>query len=386
MIHQDIERIVKSVIKSKSNFIGLHEPSFDQNDIYHVGKSIRSTFVSTMGEYILKFEKQLKKFTKSKFILSTNSGSSALHLALKTVGVTKNTNVILSPLTFVATANAIKYNDAELIFIDVDKKNFCLCHKALQNFIIKRTYKKNGKVYCKSNKKILSAVIVTHVFGSAANIKEIIKICKKYKVKLIEDAAESLGSFVSNRHLGTFGDIGVLSFNGNKIITTGSGGCILTNNSKYYNRCKHLASVAKLAHPWQFIHDEVGWNYRLNNLCASLGYSQLEKLNTILKKKRKLKNKYKKFFKKHKDISIIDFELAGALKSNNWLIPLDLGKYHNKRNFILEYLNSKKIQSRPIWKLITSLKPYKKCENFGIKNAKEIEKKIIFLPSSPGLV
>jgi perosamine synthetase len=386
MIEKYLENKIFKAINIKNSNVGLHEPFLSKQDHAEVKKCIESTFVSTVGIYINKFEKKLSSITGAKYVIATNTGTSALQAALFVSGATSETNVILSPVTFVASANAIKYNNAIPIFIDCDDKNFCLCPDQLKIFLEKETYLKDNKRYFKKNRKVISAILVTHVFGSAALIDKIAKLAKKFSIKLIEDSAESLGCFYKNKHLGTFGSIGIISFNGNKIITTGAGGAIITNSKKLYLRAKHLISVAKKPHPWKFEHDVIGWDYRMPNLCAALGFSQLKKFNMILKKKKKLKKIYKRLFSNNKLVEFIDFDELNFFKSNNWLNAIRLKKDSNKRNKILNYLNKKGYQCRPVWTLINKLKPYSKCYTYKIRNAEKIEKEIIFLPSSPNLV
>ena len=276
---KDLEKKILKIVKKKT---GLHEPTFDQLDILEVSKCIKSSFVSTYGYYVLKFEDSLKKFTKSKYVIATNTGTSALHIALKLVGVRKDTNVIIPTLSFVATGNAVIYNEAIPIFMDSSENSFCLDEKKLEKYLTYNTYYFKGKRYSKHNKKIISAIIVTHVFGSTSDMKKIIKIGKKYSIPVVEDCAEGLGSFYKKKHLGTFGDVGILSFNGNKIITSGSGGAIITNSKKKYLEALHLVSVSKIKHKWKFFHDRLGWNYRMSSLSASLGYSQLTKIKSFI--------------------------------------------------------------------------------------------------------
>ena len=248
---------------------------------------MKSSFVSTYGQNVIKFEREIKKLTKSKFVIATNSGTSALHIALKASGVEANSNVILPTLSFVATANSIIYNNANPIFLDSNNDNFGLCENSLLDFLNTHTYLYKKKCYFKKNKKIISALIVANIFGSMSNIEKILKISKKFSIPLIEDSAESVGCNYKGKHLGTFGSAGILSFNGNKIITSGSGGAILTNSKKIYQKAKHLCSVSKIPHKWNFLHDQLGWNYKINSLNAALGISQIKKLNQILLKKKK---------------------------------------------------------------------------------------------------
>ena len=381
-----VEKLIETNLLKifKKNKIGLHEPSFNKKDLDNVKKCVQSTFVSTSGKFIQKFEKKIKEITKSKYVVSTNSGTSALHIALKCVGVTENTNVIVSPLSFVASVNSIRYNNSDPIFLDCEKENFSLCPVILKEFLMGQTYRLNKNLYFKKNKKKISAILVTHVFGSSAKIDQLLKISKEFNIPLVEDSAESLGCFYNKIHLGNFGQIGILRFNGNKIVTTGAGGAILTNSKKLYNESMHLIRVAKKKHLWDFNHDQVGYNYRISNLSASLGYSQLDRLNSILKKKKILQNKYRELFKESKYFNFVDFDKINKLRSNYWLNGIILKK-KSKKTKILNYLNKKGFYCRPAWRVLCDLKPFKKYYRYKIKNAYDLEKTLIFLPSSPNL-
>lgn len=384
---RNISEIKKKILNlSNGRNCSLHEPLLDNADILEVNKCIKSSYVSTVGEYVNKFEKKLSSFTKSNYVIATNSGTSALHIALKISGVKKDTNVILPTLSFVATANAVLYNQAEPIFIDSSIENFSLCHLSLKKFFENETYTYKKKRYAKHNKKIISAIIPVHVFGSCCVIDEIIKIGKKYNVSVIEDCAEGLASYYKKKHLGTFGKVGILSFNGNKIITSGSGGAIITNSKKLYKKALHLVSVSKIKHKWRFRHNKLGWNYRMSSLSAALGYSQLLKIRDILSKKRRLKDFYKNLFRNNKNFEFINYRKIKYLNSNYWLNAIKIINKKISRDQVLNYLNDSGIFARPIWDLLHTLPMYKKFKSYKIKNSKKLEKEIIFLPSSPGLI
>tara|TARA_B100000787_G_scaffold167862_1_gene155431 strand:+ start:25299 stop:26453 length:1155 start_codon:yes stop_codon:yes gene_type:complete len=383
LVEKYIENSLLKILARKN--IGLHEPKFNNKDLENVKKCVKSTFVSSAGKFIDQFEKKLKKITGSKFVIATNSGTSALHIALKVVGVQENSCVIVSPLSFVASVNAIRYNNSDPIFLDCEKDNFSLSPSILKDFLINQTYRKKEGVFFKKNRKKISAILVPHVFGASAKIDELIKISKNYKIPVVEDSAESLGCYYNKTHLGTHGNIGVLSFNGNKIVTTGSGGAILTNSKKLYKECLHLVKVAKKKHLWEFNHDRVGYNYRISNLSSSLGCAQLDRFNLTLIKKKLLHEKYKKYFQNNKYFTFIDFDQIDNLASNYWLNGIVLNKKYKKEK-ILNYLNKKGFYCRPAWKILCDLKPFKKFHKYKIKNAYELEKQLIFLPSSPDLV
>ncbi len=382
-ITKNLKDKIFSVVKKKT---GLHEPNFDISDIREVSRCIQSSFVSTYGKYVLEFEKNIKKYTKSKYVIATNSGTSALHIALKLVGVQKATNVILPTLSFVATANAILYNDALPIFLDSSEKNFCLDEKKLEKFLQNETFSKKNKRYSKHNNKLISAIVPTHVFGNCCDIEKIIKIGKKYSIPVVEDCAEGLGSFYKNKHLGTFGDVGILSFNGNKIITSGSGGAIITNSKKKYLEAMHLVTVSKQKHKWRFFHDKLGWNYRINSLSAALGLSQLKKINKILNKKKRLHLKYKDIFKDDENFEFVDFRKINYYKSNFWLNVIRIKSNKISKNKVLDYLNENGIQCRPIWDLLHTLPYLSKFKNYQIKESEKLFNDVLLLPSSPGLI
>ena len=383
-IEESLYKDIYDVIKKKK--AGLHEPDFNKTDIKTVSECVKSSFVSTYGKFVTKFENSLKIFTKSKYVVATNTGTSALHIALKLVGVKNNTNVILPTLSFVATGNAVIYNAAIPIFLDSSEKTFCLDEIKLEQFLINNTYVHKGKRYSKHNKKIISAIITTHVFGSTCNIEKVIKIGRKYSIPIVEDCAEGLGSYFKKKHLGTFGDVGVLSFNGNKIITSGSGGAIITNSKKKYFDALHLVSVSKIKHKWRFFHNKLGWNYRMSSLAASLGYSQLKRIKKLILKKKKLHKQYIKKFTKNKNFELMRLDDILNLKSNYWLNAILIKNKKISRKKILNHLNKKGIQCRPIWDLLHTLPHFKKFKSYNIIGSEKLFNKAVLLPSSASLV
>ena len=380
---KELYQKINKVIKKKS---GLHEPTFDHLDIREISRCVKSSFVSTYGKYVTKFEGLLKEYTKSKYVIATNTGTAALHIALKVAGVKKNTNVLLPTLSFVATGNCVIYNEANHIFLDSSESSLCLDEKKLEDYIKKETIFFKKKRYAKFNNKVISAIVTTHVFGSSPNIKKIISIGKKYSIPVVEDCAEGLGSFYKKKHLGTYGDIGVLSFNGNKIITSGSGGAIITNSKKKYLEALHLVSVAKVKHKWSFFHDRLGWNYRISSLSASLGYSQLKKIRNILKKKKILHQRYKKQFKNNQNFKIIDLDSHNNLKSNYWLNAIQINTKNISKTKVLNYLNKRGVQCRPVWDLLHTLPYFSKYKSYKIENSNKLFNSVILLPSSPNLI
>ena len=382
-LYKNLYKKINNIVKKKS---GLHEPKFDKDDIKTVSSCIKSSFVSTYGKFVVKFEKSIKKITSSRYVIATNTGTSALHIALMLVGVKKDTNVLLPTLSFVATGNAVLYNNAIPIFLDSSENTFCLDEIKLEKYLKLNTFSINGKRYSKHNKRIISAIIVTHVFGSYCDMEKVLKISKKYCVPIVEDCAEGLGSFYKKRHLGTFGNVGILSFNGNKIVTSGSGGAIITNSKKLYLQALHLVSVSKIKHKWKFFHDKLGWNYRMNSLSASLGYSQLKKIGSLISRKKILHNKYKKQFENDKNFHLVNLERNTNFKSNYWLNALRIDNKKISKKKTLDYLNDNGMQCRPIWNLLHTLPHFKKFKNHDIDGSKKLFDKIILLPSSPSLI
>ncbi len=372
---KEIVEFIKKLYKK--DFVPLHEPVFTGNEKKYVNECIESTFVSSVGEFVNKVEEKLCEITGSKYAIATVNGTSALHIALKLVGVRENTEVITQPLTFVATCNAIKYCGAEPVFVDVDKKTLGMSAENLEHFLEKYAEKKGNKVFNKITKKEITAIVPMHTFGHPCEIDKIVEIASEYNLPVVEDAAESLGSLYKGKHTGTFGVLGVLSFNGNKIVTAGGGGAILTNDEELAKKAKHLTTTAKIPHRWEYYHDEVGYNYRMPNINAALLLAQLENLDYFVNQKRKLAKIYKDFF----DNIQIDFitEPKDA-RSNYWLNAILLNSKEKKELF-LEYTNKNNIQTRPVWKLIYKLPMYRNCFKLETKNSEYLEERIINIPS-----
>jgi len=378
--------IVKSIQKVTGRGVHkLHEPLFAGKEINYLKKTIKENFVSSSGKYVNKFEEKVKKYTKAKFAVAVVNGTQALYISLKVCGIKHNEEVLVPALTFVGTVNAISYLGAEPHFVDSEIKNFGINCSKLENYLDKIVKFKGKKSINKLTGKVIKAIVPVHVFGHSCNIEGIIKIAKKFNLIVIEDAAEALGSFYKQKHLGTFGHIGCISFNGNKIITTGGGGMVITNKKKLAKKIRHLTTTAKLKHKWDYVHDEIGYNFRMPNLNAALGIAQIEKIDAFVRAKRLLFNKYHKVFKKIKEVSLYKEEKNS--KSNYWLQTLILDKNNiNLRNKILKRSHEKSIYIRPSWKLISKLKPYKKKQKMNLSGAYEIYNRVINLPSSQSLV
>jgi len=358
--------------------IPIHEPRFNGNEKKYLNECIDSTFVSSVGKFVDEFEVKIAEYTGAKYAVATSNGTSALHVALLLANVAKNDEVITQPLSFVATCNAISYCGASPLFIDVDKDTMGLSPLALQNFLEKNTTVIDQKCINNYTGKIVKACVPMHTFGHPCRIDEIKEICDKYKIFLVEDAAESLGSFYKDKHTGTFGQIGVISFNGNKIITGGGGGCIITNNEILSKRAKHLTTTAKVPHKWEYNHDMIGYNYRMPNLNAALLVAQLENLKSFLLNKRKLAIIYKGFFS---DKEPLFFEEPAQSQSNYWLNAIIL-KDKEKRDLFLDETNSKGVMSRPIWTLMNKLTMFQHSQCGDLTNAEWLAERVVNIPSS----
>ena len=368
---------IRSVYKTDS-FIPLHEPRFLGNEKKYLNECIDSTFVSSVGKFVDEFEEKIASYTGAKYAVATSNGTSALHISLLLANVEQNDEVITQPLTFIATCNAISYCNASPVFIDVDKDTMGMSPVALEIFLKENAEVKNQQCVNKSTGKIIKACIPMHTFGHPCRIVEIQKICKEWHIVLVEDSAESLGSFYRGQHTGTFGELGVISFNGNKIITSGGGGCILTNDEDLAKKAKHITTTAKEPHKWEYTHDMVGYNYRMPNLNAALMVAQLEQLDGFLKSKRSLAKIYKKFFQNGDIHFVIDPENA---KSNYWLNSIIL-KSKDQRDLFLDETNSQGIMTRPIWVLMNKLPMFEKAQCGDLTNSEWLEDRVVNIPSS----
>ncbi|ECL1093098.1 aminotransferase LegC [Campylobacter jejuni] len=368
---------IKSLFNKEN--IALHEPCFIGNEKKYLLECIDSGFVSSVGEFVTRFEEALKEKTKARFVIATNTGTAALHIALLANGIDENCEVITQSMSFVATANAIAYTGAKPIFLDIDENTLSLSPKALEHFLENETYQKNSFSYNKTTHKAIKACVIMHTFGLSAHIKAIKELCEKYHILLIEDAAQALGSTYENKALGTFGKCGILSFNGNKIITGGCGGAILSNDENIAKIARHLSTTARIPHAYEYDHDAIGYNYRLCNINAAILLAGLENLELFLENKRELAKIYKDFFKNHDKCKFVD-EKSNE-KSNFWLNTL-LFKDENLRNIFLEECLKNNIFVRPVWKSLPSLKAFQNCQSDELINTKNLEKRLVNLPSS----
>jgi perosamine synthetase len=374
---KDEINFIKNLYGNK-NIILLHEPRFIGNEKKYLNECIDSTFVSSVGKFVNQFEFEVAKFTGAKHAIATVNGTAALHIALLMADVKTNDEVITQPLTFIATVNALSYIGAHPVFVDVDKDTLGLSPEKLEHFLLQNTEIINGECFNKTSKRKIKAVVPMHTFGLPAKIDEIISVCNKYKINVVEDAAESLGSYYKGQHTGTFGLLGTLSFNGNKTITTGGGGMILTNDEALAKKAKHITTTAKIPHKWDFEHDMIAYNYRLPNINSALGCAQMESLPEFLEKKRIVAKKYENFFAS-KSVSFITE--PKNTKANYWLNAIVLENLE-ERNSFLEETNKNGIATRPIWKLMNSLQMYKNAQTSNLENSQWLEDRVVNIPSS----
>lgn len=380
-MYSDLINFIKNIYKSE-DFIPLHIPRFQGNEKKYVMDCIDTTFVSSIGAYVNKFEDSVAQFTGAKYAIATVNGTAALHIALILADVKQNDEVISQPLTFIATANAISYIGAKPVFIDVDKDTLGLSPEKLEHFLKHNTQQINGECVNKNTKNRIKAVVPMHTFGLPARIDEIATICNKYNINLVEDAAESLGSYYKQKHTGTFGLVGTLSFNGNKTITTGGGGMIITNNETLAKKAKHITTTAKVPHSWDYVHDSIGYNYRLPNLNAALGCAQMESLPNYLKNKRALSLAYQEFCNANGYNFITEPENT---VSNYWLNAIKLENKEVRDNF-LTITNKSGVMTRPIWKLMNELEMFKTAQTGNLENAAHLSNTIVNIPSSTTII
>lgn len=358
--------------------VPLHRPAFVGNERRYLIDCIDSNFVSSVGQRVTEFESEVARFAGAEFGVATMNGTAALHASLLLAGVRPGDEVLSQALTFVATANAISYTGAVPVFVDVDRDTLGMSPAALRTWLENNTVRQNGVIVNRSSGARLAACVPMHTFGIPLRIREIADICDEFGVPLIEDAAESLGSYVGKRHTGTFGKLATFSFNGNKIITTGGGGVIVTNDEELAVRAKHLTTTAKCPHLYEFFHDEIGFNYRLPNLNAALGVAQMEVLHRVLEVKAEVAERYREFCYNNR-LRFVD--AMNENTSNFWLNAVIM-EDRDQRDTLLEVTNAAGIMTRPIWRLMTELPMYKNCQSDGLNNAKWLVRRVINLPSS----
>jgi perosamine synthetase len=369
---------IRNVFKENDKFIPLHVPSFIGNEKKYLEDCIDSTFVSSVGAYVDLFEERMSLFTQTKKSVAVVNGTSALQVALRLVGVKPNNEVITQALTFVATANAILYNNAFPIFLDVDIDTMGLSPKSVEAFLEEHGELREDGCFNKTTGRKIAACMPMHTFGFPVKLDELIAVCKKWSIPIVEDAAESIGSSYKGQSTGSFGEIAGFSFNGNKVITSGGGGVITTNNIELGQRAKFLTTTAKDTHPYEYFHSESGYNFRMPNLNAALACAQLESIEVFLKDKRSLANDYKAFF----DTEGIKFRVENpGTKANYWLMAIELNN-KSDRDLFLKETNSSGVMTRPIWQLMFRLPMFENCYRDSQKNAIFLEERIVNIPSS----
>jgi len=374
---KDTIDFVKSIFNS-NGFIPLHEPKFIGNEKAYLNECIDSTFVSSVGKYVDRFEEIVAEYTGARYAVATVNGTSALHVSLIISGVEAGDEVITQPLTFIATCNAISYCNAKPVFVDVDRETMGLSPVALKKFLVKNSILKDGKCINKTTGKTIQACVPMHTFGHPCKIDRIKEICDEFNIVLIEDAAESLGSYYKGKHTGTIGKLGAISFNGNKIITSGGGGCIITDDEILAKKAKHITTTAKIPHKWEYTHDMIGYNYRMPNLNAALLVAQLESLDHFLESKQELALMYEEYFA---DKSPQFMTEPKDCKSNYWLNAVIL-KDKEERDLFLEETNSNDVMTRPVWTLMNKLELFKKSQCDDLENAMWLEERVVNIPSS----
>lgn len=362
--------------------VPLHAPCFIGNEKKYLAECVDTTFVSSVGQFVDRFEEKMAQYTGAARAVTCVNGTNALHLALLLVGVARGDEVLTQALTFIATCNAIRYIDAHPVFLDVDQSTMGLSPDAMRDWLFRNAEMKDSQCFNKNTQRRIKACVPMHTFGHPARIDEIAAVCEEYHIELVEDAAESLGSLYKGQHTGLFGRVGVISFNGNKTITTGGGGMLLLNNEELGAQAKHLTTQAKVPHRWEFIHDRVGYNYRMPNINAALGCAQLEHLEEFVLNKRETVEKYHAFFA---TIDDMDYFLEPEnCRSNYWLNTILLKDRQAQQDF-LQYTNAHGIMTRPAWQLMNRLEMFKGCETDGLKHTQWLEERIVNIPSSVNL-
>jgi len=369
--------LVRSIYKT-DQFISLHEPRFWGKEREYLLNTIDSTFVSSVGKYVDSFELELSKYTNTSKAAAIVNGTSALQVALRIAGVNSGDEVITQALTFVATANSIAYNHAFPVFIDVDYDTMGMSPESLNSFLEEFGDLRESGTYNKLTGRKISAILPMHTFGFMCRIDAIVEIAAKWKIPVIEDAAESLGSFYNDKSAGSFGVMGAFSFNGNKLITSGGGGAIVSSFEQYAVKAKYLTNTAKVPHSWDYFHDELGYNFRMPNLNAALVLAQLEQIDNFIESKKSIYNEYSKQLAKS---SLFLKPIPEGTKWNYWLMSIELEDEFARDEF-LKFTNENNIMTRPIWKLMFELPMYENCQRDSQKNAILLSQRIVNIPSS----
>lgn len=377
MMNCDITTFIHHLFGT-DDFVPLHAPLFIGNEKRYLEECIDSTYVSSVGKFVDRFEEMIADYTGAKKAVVCVSGTNALHMAMMLVGVEHGDEVLTQALTFIATCNAISYIGAHPVFIDVDKETLGLSPDAIKKWLIKNAEVRGGECYNKNTGRRVKCCVPMHTFGHPMKIDELVEICNEYHIELVEDAAESIGSFYKGRHTGTFGKVGAISFNGNKTITTGGGGMLLFQDEELGKFAKHLTTQAKVPHRWEFVHDHIGYNYRMPNINAALGCAQMENLERYVENKRETAKKYQEFFSHIPEI--VFFTEPVDCRSNYWLNAIILKDRETQQAF-LEYTNDHGVMTRPVWELMNRLDMFKQYESDGLKNTEWLAERIVNIPS-----
>lgn len=377
-MYNDITTFIHSLFGT-DEFVPLHAPLFIGNEKKYLAECIDTTFVSSVGKFVDRFEELVACYTGSKRAVVCVSGTNALHMGMLLVGVERDDEVLTQALTFIATCNAISYIGAHPVFLDVDRDTLGLSPLAVKRWLSGHAEVRNGQCYNKKTGRCIKACVPMHTFGHPMKIDELSAVCNEYHIELVEDAAESIGSFYKGRHTGTFGRVGAISFNGNKTITTGGGGMLLFQDEELGRLAKHLTTQAKVPHRWAFVHDHIGYNYRMPNINAALGCAQMENLDKYVSNKRETAERYREFFSRIPDVEFV-VEPANS-RSNYWLNAVLLKDRRAQQSF-LEYTNDHGVMTRPVWELMNRLEMFRGCEMDGLENTVWLEERIVNIPSS----
>lgn len=361
-------------------FVPLHEPTFNNKEVEYVTDCVKTGWVSSVGAYVNRFEEDLAKFVGVKRAVAVVNGTAALHIALKVAGVKAEDEVLMPSLTFIATANAVSYLGAVPHFIDVSINTLGVDADKLKIYLEQIGKLQNNQLYNRETGRRISALVPMHTFGHAADIEGLLKVCDMYNVTLVEDAAESLGTYYKGKHTGSFGKVSALSFNGNKIMTTGGGGAIVTDDDALADYAKHLTTTAKIPHRWAYEHDEIGFNYRMPNINAALGCAQLEKLPLFIQQKRELTKHYEQWLAGIEGVQL--FKEPANTRSNYWLQTILLDEQFN-RDEVLDFLNEQGVMSRPIWNPMHHLAIYQHCPKSDLSVTDQLNRSVVNIPSTP---
>lgn len=377
----DFKKVIDFIhdLYNSQNFVPLSTPKFIGNEKKYLNECIDTTFVSSVGQFVDRFEQDMAAYTGAKRAVVCVSGTNALHMSLMLVGVQRGDEVLTQALTFVATCNALSYIGAHPVFIDVDIDTLGLSPSAVKLWLEANAVVKEGQCYNKKTGRRVKACVPMHTFGHPIHLDELVEVLNEWHIELVEDAAESIGSFYKGKHTGTFGKVGAISFNGNKTITTGGGGMMLFQDEELGAFAKHITTQAKVPHRWEFVHDHIGYNYRMPNINAAIGCAQLEHIEEYVEDKRKTAAQYAEFFKDMEDIKF--FSEPENTRSNYWLNVVILKDKVAQLEF-LQYTNDNGVMTRPVWELMSRLPMFEHCENDGLKNTIWLADRIVNIPSS----